>query len=110
LVFRDGGCRYPGCDRPPEWTDVHHIVHWTDGGPTSLTNCVLVCRHHHTLLHEHGQQIILDPPTGVVTVHDHQRRPVGSSRPRGTVPLRGQPAGTPPRKPHGCDPPTWNAA
>jgi len=102
LVFRDGGCRYPGCDRPPEWTDVHHIVHWTDGGPTSLTNCVLLCRHHHTLVHEHGQQIILDPRTGVVTVHDHQRRPVGTSQPRGAIPLRGQPAGTAPRKPHGC--------
>ena len=110
LVFRDGGCRYPGCDRPPEWTDVHHIVHWTDGGPTSLTNCVLVCRHHHTLLHEHGQQIILDPPTGVIAVHDHQRRPVGTSQPRGAIPLRGQPPGTTHRQPHSCDPPNWNAA
>src|SRR6202049_2489778 len=32
LVVRDKGCRIPGCDRPPAWTDGHHIIHWADGG------------------------------------------------------------------------------
>ena len=36
VVIRDGHCRFPGCDRPPTWCDAHHIVHWADGGPTSL--------------------------------------------------------------------------
>jgi Domain of unknown function (DUF222)/HNH endonuclease len=52
LVLRDGGCRYPGCDRPPEWTDGHHIEHWADGGETKLDNLVLLCRQHHRAVHE----------------------------------------------------------
>ena len=51
LVLRDGGCAFPGCDRPPRWCDGHHIRHWTDGGPTALTNAVLLCGHHHRLIH-----------------------------------------------------------
>ncbi len=57
LVVRDGGCRFPGCDRPPEWTDGHHIEHWADGGETRLDNLVLLCRAHHRAVHEHGWRI-----------------------------------------------------
>jgi hypothetical protein len=52
LVLRDKGCAWPGCDRPPRWTDGHHIQHWADGGPTSLTNAVLLCGHHHREVHK----------------------------------------------------------
>jgi hypothetical protein len=51
LVVRDRGCRFPGCDRPHPWTDAHHIVHWADGGPTSASNLVLLCRRHHRAVH-----------------------------------------------------------
>jgi Domain of unknown function DUF222./HNH endonuclease. len=51
LVARDRGCRFPGCDRPPGWCDAHHVIHWADGGPTSLTNLALLCRRHHRLIH-----------------------------------------------------------
>ncbi|HEX7745406.1 MAG TPA: DUF222 domain-containing protein [Micromonosporaceae bacterium] len=51
LVLRDRGCVFPGCDRPPRWCDAHHVVHWTDGGPTALHNAVLLCGHHHRLIH-----------------------------------------------------------
>ncbi|SCE74393.1 HNH endonuclease signature motif containing protein [Micromonospora chokoriensis] len=54
LVLRDGGCAFPGCDRPPRWCAAHHIHHWANGGPTSLTNAVLLCGHHHRHLH-HSQ-------------------------------------------------------
>jgi hypothetical protein len=110
LVFRDGGCRYPGCDRPPEWTDAHHIRHWIDLGPTSLTNCVLLCRHHHVYLHEHHQAIRLDPATATITVHDRRGNLVGTSHPRGRVPVPGQPPGTVHRKPQPCNPPKREAA
>ncbi|WP_433131903.1 DUF222 domain-containing protein [Micromonospora sp. CA-240977] len=51
LVLRDRGCAFPGCDRPPRWCDAHHILHWADGGDTSLANAVLLCGHHHRHLH-----------------------------------------------------------
>jgi hypothetical protein len=54
LQVRDRGCRFPGCDRPPTWTDGHHLVHWADGGETALDNLVLLCRPHHRLVHEQG--------------------------------------------------------
>jgi hypothetical protein len=69
LILRDGGCRYPGCDRPPEWTDAHHLTHWANGGPTALHNLILLCRHHHTRVHEGRSRIHLDPDTGIVTAY-----------------------------------------
>jgi hypothetical protein len=57
LVIRDGGCRFPGCDRPPGWTQVHHIVQWPDGGRTDLDNLVLLCLTHHQLIHHQHWRI-----------------------------------------------------
>lgn len=53
LRARDDGCRFPGCTHR-HFVDGHHIEHWADGGETSLTNLVLLCRHHHRLVHEGG--------------------------------------------------------
>jgi hypothetical protein len=52
VVARDEGCRFPGCNRPQQWCDSHHVVHWVHGGPTSLSNLVLLCRRHHRLVHD----------------------------------------------------------
>ncbi|MCO8272917.1 HNH endonuclease [Actinoplanes sp. TRM 88003] len=51
LAVRDGGCAFPDCDRPARWTDAHHMIAWTAGGATCLDNLVLLCRHHHRLIH-----------------------------------------------------------
>jgi hypothetical protein len=51
LRQRDGGCAFPGCHRPPTWCDAHHVVEWQDGGHTSLDNLVLLCGHHHRIIH-----------------------------------------------------------
>ncbi|WCN79301.1 HNH endonuclease signature motif containing protein [Micromonospora sp. LH3U1] len=59
LVLRDGGCAFPGCDRPPRWCDAHHIQHWADGGPTNLDNAVLLCGHHHRHLHHNDWTVRL---------------------------------------------------
>ena len=53
LRIRDGGCCFPGCTNT-RFVDGHHIKHWADGGETSLDNLVLLCRHHHHLVHEGG--------------------------------------------------------
>ncbi len=59
VVLRDQGCRFPTCTRPHAWTDVHHIVHWADGGETSPHNLLLLCRPHHRLVHEGGFRLEL---------------------------------------------------
>ncbi len=56
-ILRDGGCVFPGCDRPARWADLHHIWFWADGGPTSLANAAVLCGHHHTLIHGGDWQI-----------------------------------------------------
>lgn len=84
LRERDGGCRFPGCDHR-RWVDGHHIVHWADGGETNLDNLVLLCRHHHRLVHEGGFSVTRLPDGGLVfrnprgeRLEDVPRRPRGS--------------------------------
>lgn len=72
LVARDGGCRFHGCDRPPAWTQAHHVVHWADGGPTDVDNMILLCGHHHHRVHDDGWSLEFDGRT--VTI----RRPDGT--------------------------------
>jgi hypothetical protein len=55
LAFRDLGCRFPGCDLP--FGQAHHIKHWAQGGPTTLSNLVLLCRRHHRAVHEEGFRV-----------------------------------------------------
>jgi hypothetical protein len=57
LTVRDGGCAFPGCPRPVAWCIAHHIVHWADGGETDLANLVLLCDHHHRVIHHHGWDV-----------------------------------------------------
>jgi hypothetical protein len=57
LIARDKGCRFPGCDRPPAWTDGHHLKHWADGGPTLPYNLALLCARHHYRVHEEGWRL-----------------------------------------------------
>jgi hypothetical protein len=61
LAVRDGGCVFPGCDRPLSWCDAHHLWHWIDGGPTDLGNLAMVCRAHHRRVHEEGWQLTRGP-------------------------------------------------
>jgi hypothetical protein len=58
LAVRDGGCMWPDCDRPPSWTEAHHVRHWRrDHGHSDVANGILLCRHHHLLLHNNGWEI-----------------------------------------------------
>lgn len=65
LMLRDRGCAFPSCDRPPDWTDAHHIRHWADGGETKLDNLVLLCGHHHRYTHsDSGWTVRIRPDDG----------------------------------------------
>ncbi|HEY9478270.1 MAG TPA: DUF222 domain-containing protein [Microbacteriaceae bacterium] len=59
LSVRDGGCMWPGCDRPPTWTEAHHTKHWKrDHGRTDIADGICLCRHHHMLLHNNHWEIV----------------------------------------------------
>ncbi|MEV4316542.1 DUF222 domain-containing protein [Actinocrispum sp. NPDC049592] len=78
LVLRDKGCAFPGCCKPASVCDAHHIQHWADQGDTRLDNLVLLCKHHHRLIHNSDWAVTMvnrrpqfTPPTYI----DPQRRP-----------------------------------
>jgi hypothetical protein len=69
VIFRDGHCRYPGCDRRPGWCEVHHVIAFPDG-TTVLVNLVLLCDHHHDVIHKPGWHATFDGTTFTVTNPD----------------------------------------
>jgi 5-methylcytosine-specific restriction endonuclease McrA len=78
LHHRDRGCRFPGCG--VSLTQGHHIRHWAQGGPTTLSNLALLCRRHHRAVHEEGYRVERQPDGEL-----RFRRPDG--RPVPDVPL-----------------------
>jgi uncharacterized protein DUF222/HNH endonuclease len=83
VELRDGHCVFTGCTIPAAWCDVHHVIHWVHGGPTSCDNGALLCERHHTAVHEGGFTVARDPGTAVW----HTCRPDGSEiRIRGSSP------------------------
>jgi hypothetical protein len=68
LHARDRGCRWPGCLAHPNWTDAHHLIEWYYGGETNIDNLLLLCRYHHTKVHEGQWKLSLDPTTGEVRI------------------------------------------
>jgi hypothetical protein len=59
LHHRDRGCRFPGCG--VSFGQGHHIRHWAQGGPTTLSNLAMLCRRHHRTVHEEGYQVERQP-------------------------------------------------
>ncbi|HEY0166118.1 MAG TPA: DUF222 domain-containing protein [Jatrophihabitans sp.] len=59
LIARDQGCAFPGCTAPPEWTEKHHVVPWSKGGQTDLSNLVLLCDYHHDRIDSHGWRVTM---------------------------------------------------
>jgi hypothetical protein len=83
LVERDGGCRWPGCDRPAGFCDAHHVVPWwPDRGPTNLKNLILLCSHHHRVTHRAGWWLTYDGTT--LEVHRPDGTTLQPERPGGT--------------------------
>jgi hypothetical protein len=88
VAARDGGCRFPGCNRKVRHTEAHHIHYWRHGGFTDYMNLVLLCSRHHHYVHEQRLQLKLLPNAElVVTWLDGRER---TSLPRGAPP-RGRP-------------------
>lgn len=89
LFLRDHGCRFPGCSQR-RFVDAHHARHWSRRGPTALWNLVLLCRHHHRLVHEGGFRLDGDGHGGF-SFH----RPDGTVLPESPRPPGGRPDAVP---------------
>ena len=64
LKERDKHCRFPGCTN--EFVEGHHLRHWKNGGPTTLTNITNLCRSHHRFVHEYGYEAKRDADGKIV--------------------------------------------
>jgi 5-methylcytosine-specific restriction endonuclease McrA len=87
MQARDHSCCFPGCGIP--FGQGHHIRHWAQGGPTTLSNLVLLCRWHHRAVHEDGYQVGRSED-GKLSF----KRPDGRALPAApsTLPITGDPA------------------
>ncbi len=72
LHLRDRTCRFPGCTHS-RYVDGHHIEHWANGGETALSNLILLCSAHHTMLHEGGCRVEANGAHGW-NFFDHRNR------------------------------------
>ena len=62
VIQRDKKCRFPGCQQPPSICQIHHLIPWAKGGPTTLGNLALFCRYHHIIvIHRWGWAITCHP-------------------------------------------------
>jgi hypothetical protein len=84
IAERDGGCRFPGCDRNVRHCDAHHVRYWRHAGKTDYANLVLLCSRHHHFVHETNVQLKFDDHWRLhVFWHDGRTR---TSTPRGAPP------------------------
>ena len=90
LIARDRGCAFPGCTIPATWCEAHHITYWSQGGTTGTENGVLLCSHHHHVIHK--EHWAIQVRRGIPVVH-----PATPPRPAPTAPP--QPL-LQPRQPH----------
>jgi hypothetical protein len=71
LAVRDGGCRWPGCDSPPSWSEAHHVDMFSEGGKTNVNDGILLCRRHHMILHNNGWHISREGPNYLLRPPDN---------------------------------------
>jgi hypothetical protein len=89
IARRDGGCRFPGCGYGLI-TNVHHLKHWINGGPTVLSNLITLCPAHHSRVHELGWKMSGDANELVTFSGPHGRQSISSPSPawRRSLPVR----------------------
>jgi hypothetical protein len=77
VIARDRHCRYPGCTAPPSLGEIHHVDEWVrDHGDTDINSGILLCWHHHDLIHRMHIQIRPSPGGGWTFTTRHGQ-PVG---------------------------------
>ena len=104
VLARDRTCRWPGCDAPHAWLDIHHTMPWEDYHRTQVDELLALCRFHHVRVHECGWTADFDVTTGQVNVTRPDGRPyeLGASQPWTAPNVQGprpQPTGSGPTIP-----------
>jgi hypothetical protein len=66
LLARDRVCRFPGCRRTGQSSDIDHAHSWETGGETNPANLGLLCRRHHRMK-THGGWSLESNPDGSCT-------------------------------------------
>jgi hypothetical protein len=91
VLARDRTCRWPGCDAPRAWLDIHHLMPWAIYRRTTVDECLALCRFHHVRVHECGWTLHFDVTTGQVSVTRPDGSPyeLGPSRPWTTPSAQG---------------------
>lgn len=83
------GCAWGECDKPPQFTEAHHIEAY-NGSNTTLANGISLCRFHHMQLHANGWMIearadgtywLTPPPGSAAQQHQGQPRELRSKSP-----------------------------
>jgi hypothetical protein len=100
VQLRARHCEWPGCSKPLAWCDIHHLRHKSDGGPTSVTDCVALCQFHHDVcIHRHGWRLVLHPDA-TTTAYGPAGQILGSHGPPASPGLPGStgPPATPARR------------
>lgn len=127
IIARDKTCRYPGCDEGPGFGEVHHSISWAKhNGRTDVDLGILLCFHHHDVVHERqisilrrsGRWVFIDRFGKQITTPGHRFTPLDPAHsrtgasvptsgesPPGTAPPSGEPPGT---APPGGVPPDWH--
>jgi HNH endonuclease len=82
VLARDRHCAFPGCHTPPAACQVHHLKPTSNGGPTKLTNLVLLCAFHHLIaVHQWGWTLTLHPDGTITAVSPDRTRTLHSHGP-----------------------------
>ncbi|MGC5616085.1 DUF222 domain-containing protein [Georgenia sp. Z1491] len=84
IIARDGHCQYPDCSEPPGFGEIHHSLQWyRDNGPTSVEHGILLCWHHHDLVH--ARNITITRRTGHWHFHARNGHPIEPTTPMALV-------------------------
>jgi hypothetical protein len=85
VIQRDRHCQFPGCHQPPSRCDAHHLIHWSQGGPTSLGNLRLLCKFHHLIVIHRSGWTLTCHPDGTTTATSPDGRVLHSHGPPGNT-------------------------
>lgn len=98
IIARDRSCRYPDCEEPPGFGEIHHSISWAKHqGNTDVDLGVLLCYHHHDLVHERDISITRRRGAWIFTNrHGRTLTPLGHASAQTTGPVSSTRGESPP--------------